>query len=237
LLDKTPLLAANVAALNRLTGDRDLAFSAEFQHAVLVEAKAADPTAVASAERGVILDHFGGSRAAYLAALAQAQASPTLARQVLADELRRLSVETTLRVARPTGSQLQEWYGTYSAANARFVRASKPVRWLGNARSGIAIGRQAPGRLFGLADGRSAVIAGVKVTVVGEVAPLGSFPFAQAAPAVRAAFVAQQKDAAFTVWLRRRQNQALGRVTCQHDQPPQPATVDLTDWLPYLGLG
>jgi hypothetical protein len=237
LLDKTPLPASTVAALNRLTGDRDLAFSAEFQHAVLVEAKAADPTTVAAAERGVIIDHFGGSRSAYLAALAQGKASPTLARQVIADELRRLSVEATLRVARPTAAQLQEWYGTYAPANARFVRASKPVAWLGNFRSGIAIGRQAPGRLFGLADGRSSVISGVKVTVVGEVAPLGSFPFAQAAPAVRAALVAQQKDAAFTTWLRRRQNQALGRVTCQHDQSPQPATVDLTDWLPYLDLG
>jgi hypothetical protein len=81
------------------------------------------------------------------------------------------------------------------------------------------------------------VIAGVKVAVAGEVAPLGSFAFALAAPAVGAAFVAQQKDAAFAVWLRRRQNQSLSRLTCQHDQPPQPATVDLTDWLSYLSLG
>ena len=29
----------------------------------------------------------------------------------------------------------------------------------------------------------------------------------------------------------------LGSLTCQHDQPPQPETVDLTDWLPYLSLG
>jgi hypothetical protein len=81
------------------------------------------------------------------------------------------------------------------------------------------------------------VVDGVKLTVAGEVAPLGSFPLAQAAPAVRAAFIAQQKDAAFAIWSRRRQNQSVGSLTCQHDQPPQPATVDLTDWLPYLGLG
>jgi hypothetical protein len=156
---------------------------------------------------------------------------------ILADELRRRSVEGSLRVSGPTSAQLRRWYDTYSPARARLVRASAPERWLGNARSGVAVSGQAPGRLFGLATGRSTVIGGVKVTVAGEVAPLGSFAFALAEPAVRAAFVAQQKDAAFAVWLRRRQNQSLPRLTCQHDQPPQPATVDLTDWLPYLSLG
>jgi hypothetical protein len=237
LLDRTQLLENDVAALNRLTGDRDLAFSAEFQHAVLVGARAVDPQAVLAAERGVILDHFGGSRAAYLAALARAKASPTLARVILADELRRRAVEDTLRVSGPSGRQLQEWYDTYSPTNARLVRAAKPVRWLGNARSGIALSQQAPGRLFGLADGASTVVDGVKLTVTGEVAPLGSFAFTRAAPAIRAAFVAQQKDAAFAIWSRRRQNQSLSKLTCQHDQPPQPATVDLTNWLPYLSLG
>jgi hypothetical protein len=237
VLDRTRLLANDVAALTRLTGDRDLAYSAEFQHAVLVEAQAVDSKAVTAAERGVILDHFGGSRAAYLAALVQAKATPSLARAILADELRRRAVEATLRVSGPSGAQLQQWYDTYSSTNARFVRASKPVRWLGNGRSGVALSQQAPGRLFGLADGASTVVDGVKLTVAGEVAPLGSFPFAEASPAVRAAFIAQQKDAAFAIWSRRHQNQSLGSLTCQHDQPPQPATVDLTNWLPYLGLG
>ena len=38
LLGSTRLLASDVSALNRLTGNRDLAFSAELQHAVLVQA-------------------------------------------------------------------------------------------------------------------------------------------------------------------------------------------------------
>jgi hypothetical protein len=237
LLDKTKLLANDVAALARVTGDRDLAYSAELEHAVLAEAETVDAKAVASAERAVILDHFGGSRAAYLAALARAKASTTLARTILADELRRQSVEATLRVSGPTGAQLQQWYTTYATANARLVRATAAERWLGNERAGVAVSQQAPGRLFGLADDRTVVVDGVKLTVLGEVAPLGTFPFAAAAPAVRAAFLAQQKDAAFAVWSRRRQNQSLSTLTCQHDQPPQPATVDLTDWLPFLALG
>jgi hypothetical protein len=237
VLDSTKLLANDLAALNRLTGDRDVAYSAAFEHAVLADAQRLAAGTVAGAERGVILDHFGGSRSAYLAALARAKATPTLARMILADELRRHSVEASLRVSGPTGPQLRQWYDTYSPAKARLVRASAPERWLGNAGSGVAVSGQAPGRLFGLATGRSTVIGGVKVTVAGEVAPLGSFAFALAGPAVRAAFVTQQKDAAFALWLRRRQNQSLPRLTCQHDQPPQPATVDLTDWLPYLSLG
>ena len=108
--------------------------------------------------------------------------------------------------------------------------------WLGNRRSGIAVSGVAPGRLLALAAGESVRIDGVKVTALGETAPLGSFPFAQAAPSVRRALVAQERHAAFAVWARRRENQSLGNLTCQHDQPPQPATVDLTDWLPYLSL-
>jgi hypothetical protein len=236
LLDKTKLLASDVAALNRLTGDRDVAYSAELQHAVLADGRPVTASAVAAAERSVILDHFGGSRSAYLQALARAKATPTLARAILADALRRRAVEASLSVSGPSSAELQQWYATYAPTNARLVRASSAEPWLGNARSGVALSQQAPGRLFGLADGRSTVVGGVTLTVLGEVAPLGSFPLAQAAPAIRAAFVAQQKDAAFAVWLRRRQNQSLGSLTCQHDEPPQPATVDLTDWLPYLAL-
>jgi len=237
LLGKTPLLANDVAALARLTGDRDLAFSAEFQHAVLVEAKTINPADIGQAERNAILDHFGGSRAAYNTALARAKATPALARLILADELRRLAVEATLHTPPPTGAQLQAWYATYDATLTRPVRSSKPVPWLGNAKTGLAIQGVAPGRLLALAAGAKVTIDGVAVTALGEAAPLGSFPFAQAAPAIRKAFVDQVKSGAFATWSRQRQNQSLGSLTCQHDQQPQPEAVDLTDWVPYLSLG
>ncbi len=64
-----------------------------------LQAAAVDPKRVAQAEVDTILDHFRGSRAAYLAALARAKATPALARRILADELRRRAVESTLRVA------------------------------------------------------------------------------------------------------------------------------------------
>ncbi len=237
LLGKTPLLAVDVAALSRLTGDRDLAFSAEFQHAVLAEAQRIDFKTLPQTERDVILDHFGGSRAAYTGALARAKVSPSLARRILADELRRRAVEATLRTPAPTSAQLQAWYATYGTVLARPVRTAKPVRWLGNAKTGLAIQRAAPERLLNLPAGETVTIDGVKVTALGEAAPLASFPFAQATPAIRRAFTDQLKLDAYATWIRRRQNQSLGSLTCQHDQQPQPATVDLTDWAPYLSLG
>jgi hypothetical protein len=237
VLGDTPLLARDVAALARLTGDADLALSAEFQHAVLVETRPVDSREIVQAERDAILDHFGGSRAAYLAALTRANATPTLARRILGDELRRHAVETTLRAPAPTSRQLQAWYATYGATPARAVRAKKPVAWLGNAKTGVAIRGVAPGRLLALPAGAKVSIDGVEVTALGETAPLESFPYQQAAPAIRKAFVNQLKHGAFATWIRRRQNQSLGSLTCQHDTQPQPATVDLTDWLPYLSLG
>ncbi len=236
LLGPTKLLASDVAALTHLTGDRDLAFSAEFQHAVLVEAKPIGAAAVAQAERDVIADHFAGSRAAYLAGLMKARVTRALAKEILADELRRLSVEATLHVAAPTGAQLRAFYETYSASPARAVRTNQAVPWLGNARSGIALAEQAPQRLFALTPGATVLVDGVKITVLGEAAPLGSFPYGQAAPAIRRAIAGQEKHGAFATWARRRENQSLGRLSCQHDQLPQPATVDLTGFAPFLAL-
>src|SRR5205823_1529143 len=108
-------------AMTRVTGDRDVAFSAGLQHAVLSAAKRSDPAAVTAAERGVVLDRFHGSRPAYLAALAQAQVSQALARTILADELRRQAVESTLHVAPPTATEVQDWYASHGSVPARAV--------------------------------------------------------------------------------------------------------------------
>ncbi|MFL5952560.1 MAG: hypothetical protein ACJ76I_00430 [Gaiellaceae bacterium] len=237
LLGKTSLLANDVAAMTRLTGDRDLAFSAGFQHVVLAAATRVDQKQLAQAERDVVLDHFEGSRAAYNAGLARARATRGLARIVLGDELRRRAIESTLPVASPRDPQLQAWYASYESKLARPVRAAKAVPWLGNARSGVAIQGVAPGRLLTLEVAEKATVDGVQVTALGETAPLGAFPFGQARPSIRKAFVDQQRAVAFATWVRKRENQSLRGLTCQHDQLPQAATVDLTDWLPFLALG
>ncbi|MGZ4340415.1 MAG: hypothetical protein ACXVQ3_10195 [Gaiellaceae bacterium] len=227
LLGRTKLLANDLAAMTRVTGDRDVAFSAGFEHAVLADARPVAAALVARTERELILDRFGGDRRAYVKALAQAKVTQGLARTVLADELRRRAVEKTLRVTSPPAAELQDWYATHAALTARAVRIDKkPSLVLAPAD-----------RIFALAPGATATIDGVKVTALGEPAPLGTFPLAQAATAVRTALVAELKDDAFETWLRRRENQSLNALACTHDQLPQPATVDLTDWAPFLALG
>jgi hypothetical protein len=208
---KTKVLASDVAALTRFTGDRDVAFSAAFAHAVLAEAR---PTADAgAAEQQVIDSRFRGNRGAYQAALDGARLTRNLAREILADELRRLSVEATLRVPAPTEADARAWYDTHAADLARVVRVHSGTQLLLATEPTPQGARQ-----------------------LGEAAPLGTFPYAQAAPAVKRALTAQEKEDAFAVWSRRRQNQALGRLTCRADELPQPANIDLTEYAPFLAL-
>ena len=54
---------------------------------------------------------------------------------------------------------------------------------------------------------------------------------------IRRALVGEAKKAAFATWVRQRENQSKGALACTHDQEPQPASVDLTEWLPFLSLG
>ncbi len=191
---------------------------------------------VLQAERDVIADRFRGSRSAYGSALAAAHVTAALARQILADGLRRRRVEAGLRVPPPTAAEALAWFDTYGGTTARAVRVDRPVSWLGEGRSGIALAQSAPARIFTMRPGESSTIRGAHVRALGEAAPLGSFPFRAAAPSVRRALLVQALDVAFATWSRRRQNQSLSRLTCRHDQPPQPATVDLTTYAPFLSV-
>src|SRR6476646_7028718 len=71
LLGKTKVKATDLAAMTRVTGDRDVAFSAGFEHTVLVSASRVHTATVAATDGGVVLDRFHGARSAYLAALAK----------------------------------------------------------------------------------------------------------------------------------------------------------------------
>ena len=240
VLGRTRVEATAVAALNRVVGDRDLAFTAAFQHAVLVNARAVDPTAMAPAGREGCESSTTSAAVGppIWPALARAKATPTLARDVLGDELRRVEVEATLHTAAPTAAELQSWYSTYGESKAR----PDPDACTGLVARPPATGDRGAGRSHRDGCSRSpagetTIVDGVKVTALGETTPLGAVPYATALPSIRVALVRELKQDAFAVWLRRRENRSLSAVACQHDQAPQPATVDLTDWLPYLSLG
>jgi hypothetical protein len=45
-----------------------------------------------------------------------------------------------------------------------------------------------------------------------------------------------EKAQAFERWTIARQNLALSSTICLHDQLPQPAAIDLTQYLPFLRI-
>src|SRR2546421_3762519 len=88
-----PISGAGITRLQKLTGDRQLAATALFARAVESRETAVSATEVLRAERAVIAQRFCGNAAAYRPALARAGANVSIARGILGDELRRITVE------------------------------------------------------------------------------------------------------------------------------------------------
>ena len=108
-----------------MTGDRETAYSALFERLVESDWTPVPTKAVLDAERGVILQSFGGSRAAYESALQEANASVPVARGILGDQLRRARVQATLPGGTPTASEIQTFYQSYPDLSVRLI-ASQP---------------------------------------------------------------------------------------------------------------
>ena len=54
--------------------------------------------------------------------------------------------------------------------------------------------------------------------------------------AIVAALRGFERAQSFEHWTIREQNRALSRTICLRDQLPQPAAIDLTEYLPFLRL-
>lgn len=228
-------------ALQVLTGDRDAAMSALFER--MVESATAPVTnaAVLAAERTVIADAFSGSRAAYLAALRKAHASVAIARAVLADELRRARLEASLPAAAPTADDVQTFYSSYPQLLVRKVKASPAPGWLGGKTTGLALAEVAPADLFSLPVGKKATLdtlAGpLKVQALSAAVPLGALELASARSAIAVALRSFARGQAFERWTVARQHGWLDKTTCLRDELPEPAAVDLSEYLPFLRIG
>ena len=241
LIGKTALSDASILQLQRLTGDRDTAYSALYERLVESAQEPVSPTDVLAAERAVIDQSFGGSRAAYVTALARAHASVIVARGILGDQLRQARIEQTLAAPAPSAADLQTFYTSYPNLSARLVQAKPSPAWLGSKAAGFAISEVAPDRLFALATGKKAVVRtseGVyTVKALADALPLGAVPFSRAKPAIAAALRQFARGLAFEKWTVARQHGALNTAICAKDNLPQPAAVDLTQYLPFLRLG
>src|SRR4029079_14330640 len=92
LVGRRVLPTGAIDALTALTGDRETAYSALYERIVESQYARVSTKTVPAAERAVIAQSFGGSRADYVAALRAAAANVAIARGVLGDELRRALV-------------------------------------------------------------------------------------------------------------------------------------------------
>jgi hypothetical protein len=231
--------ARSVGSLEALTGDRDAAISALFERVVEASKQPVSRHAVRVAEREVVRDSFHGSRSAYLAALQQAHATVGLARAVLGDEIRRARLEQTRYAHGPTAGEVSAFYSSYPDLLARPVRVSPAPPWL-PARTGFALAESAPQRLFSLPTGRrsrlTTLLGTFEVRPLGPSQPLGALPLSAARPAIAAALRGFERAQAFERWTIAQQNRALNRTICIRDQLPQPAAIDLTQYLPFLEI-
>jgi hypothetical protein len=228
-----------LGALQALTGDREAALSALFERGVEASEHPVSRRAVLAAQREVIRDSFHGKRSLYVAALKQAHATVGIALSVLGDELRRARLEQPRYAPKPGASEVATFYAAYPDLLVRRVKVSPAPPWLG-ARTGFAVSEAAPQRLFSLPAGRksrlSTLLGTFAVRPLGPAQSLGALPLSTVRHAIVAALRGFERAQSFERWTIGQQNHALSRTVCLRDQLPQPAAIDLTEYLPFLRI-
>jgi hypothetical protein len=229
---------STIHGLTPVTGDADVAFTAAFARTVTslsVKLKAAQ---IVEAERAVVAARFGGSFARYRAALAKARATRGVARGVIADELRERVIESGMRVAPPSGSDLREYYVTYGDSQARLVETKRPAPWLGNRRRGFALESTSPPQLFSIREGGWRKVKTMRgtyqVRALDAPVPLGAIPFRLVRPAVVTALRQLAQGDRYEAWLLARERVLDEQALCRRDVQPEVGIVPLTDYLPFL---
>jgi hypothetical protein len=240
LAGRSSIEAGQLSAVQRVTGDRDVAYTILLARAVEAPYGSAASARVRAAERAVIALRFGGDAGGYAAALASAGASSSLARGVLADELRRLQIERTLTYRRASSREATTFYYSYPDLLTREIEAKPAPWWLGGKVRGLALEALAPEPVFQLSPGQRMAVRGIDgtydVRALGDIQPLGSIPLDRARPAISAALDAFARRAAFERWSVFRQNSILKTAICRGDEYPAAGPVRLTAYLPFLSL-
>jgi hypothetical protein len=240
-IENRSITGSGISQLARLTGDRDVAFSAAYARAVLAGLVNVDRADVLAAERAIIASRFRGNRFAYRRALARARATQGLARELIADELRQQRMGRRFRVRAPTAEQITSYYESVADTPARMVQVKPRAWWLGERREGLAIASLAPPQVFGIPVRkkwtRARTADGViKIRSEDGAFPLGTFPLSVARPTVVAALKEIQRRQIFERWFTRPLADGLDQLRCANDELPAVAVVDLTTYLPFLVL-
>jgi len=249
LVGSRALPVGQIDALAAVTGDRETAYSALYERIVESQYARVSTKSVLAAERAVIDQSFGGSRADYVAALRAAHANVPIARGVLGDELRRALVEHTLYAPPPSESQVETFYTSYPDLQVRLVQAKPRPAWLGldpkaavgASSRGLALSQVAPDRVFTMRRGQTSVLrtseGDIEVKVLAEPQTLGAVPLAKVKTTIAAALREFARGDAFEQWTVGKQRYVSNTALCKGDDLPQPSAVDLTQFLPFLRLG
>jgi hypothetical protein len=230
-----------ISPILKLTGDPELAFSNAFARAVQQKNAHVTSNDILAAERSIIAARFGGSRGAYSAAIADARTSPSVARSIIGDELRRARIQSKFRVGGPSAAEIADYRENFGdEVQVRQVQAKARLAWLGGRMSGYALSSAAPPQLMSLASGRWSrlwsPLGTVQVRPLGPPQPLASVSPGAARTAIRSALIEQAREEHFPIWLTAAQKAAFPEAICWRDQFPELGEVDLTNYLPFLAL-
>ena len=234
-----PVTEGAISALTPITGDADVAFTAAFARVVTTLQAPLKPKQIADAERAVVSARFGGSFARYRSALAKAHAGVGAARGVIADELRRMAIESGFRVGGVSAADVTEFYATYAQSLVRLVQAKTKAPWLGNRTKGFALADGAPPQLFSLPTGGKwrtirTMRGTVQVKALDDAVPLGALPLELARQPIVDALQEIARSDRYESWLIAKERQLTAQAVCRRDVQPEPGVVDLTDYLPFL---
>jgi hypothetical protein len=239
LYGTTPLTASSVAALAKVTRDREVALTALVMRAIERERARVSPADALALERRIVRLRFDGSRSAYRAALAEAGASVAVGRAILADELRSRELADRLSAPGVSASDVVRFRTTYAAVSARDLVVSPEPSWLPGGR-GVALATSAPEAVFRLPTGRRTTVRTVEgvfsVEARDDTTALAAVAYASARPAIVRELRAQRRADAYVAWSIRMQKAAESKLVCERDRLPELGVLDISSYAPFLSL-
>ena len=235
----TPLTASSVAALAKVTRDREVALTALVVRAIERERARVSPGDALALEQRIVRLRFDGSGSAYRAALAEAGASVSVGRAILGDELRSREVAGRLSTPGVSASDVTRFRVTYAAVLARDLVVSPTPSWLPDGR-GVALATSAPQVVFRLPTGRRTTVRTVEGVFTVEprdgTVALAAVSYASARPAIVRELKTQGRADAYAAWSIRMQKAAESKLVCERDRLPELAVVDVSSYAPFLSL-
>lgn len=129
-LGSATITTREIAALARVTRDRDAALTILFARLVQREAASVGAGDVRAAERAIVRRRFDGIRGRYVAALRRAGASPHVALGAIADELQREALLLRLWAPAPSAAEIADFAATYAPVQLRDIPGAGEVAGL-----------------------------------------------------------------------------------------------------------